>query len=94
MGVATHCEAELVSAAFCVQSVYTTVHRHTVAVAYSDVAAKTTCSHCSTVVNMQCENIASHTNDMKYARTKHIYIYRQFSVITTSVGLAALAPII
>ena len=46
---------------------------------------------------MQCKNIASRTNGAgciytEYART--IYIYRQFSNFTTSVGLAALAPII
>ena len=53
------------------------------------------------MVNIQCRNIASRTNGAgciytEYARTKHtyIYIYRQFSVFTTSVGLAALAPII
>ena len=45
-------------------------------------------------------NIALHTNGAgciytEYAYTKHmyIYIYRQFFVFTTSVGLAALAPI-
>ena len=47
---------------------------------------------------MQCGNIALRTNRAEgiYGiRTYHIYIYiyRQFSVFTTSVGLAALAPI-
>ena len=49
---------------------------------------------------MQYGNIASHTNGAgciytEYVCTKqtYIYTYRQYSVFTTSVGLAALAPI-
>ena len=50
---------------------------------------------------MQCVNIASRTNGAgcMYIRNTYvpnihiIYICRQFSVFTTSVGLAALAPI-
>ena len=52
--------------------------------------------------NVQCGNIASRTNRAEciygirtYQTYLHIYIhiYRQFSVFTTSVGLAALTPI-
>ena len=48
---------------------------------------------------MQCGNIASRTNGtgciyIQNTYIPNIYIYRQISVFTTSVGLAALAPII